>query len=429
MEEPAFWRDLQAQFLALPDVGGGRQLDAIQGDDDSNTWRLSGGPVDPVDQASLRKKFSSLAKRGGIGIGATGDQALSAWLNLLLQKSPRAYTTHLESIESTATDPRDLLVSQIQVPNNQDSVSDESRASNAIVVEPGPDGRYVVVAGHRLLADAVASGAESVSCRILESASPIEQQYGWIRNVCLASAELCTELETESLSRSILSTSNTAQSEEAPNEVRSAVGTYYDRVFRQNRDGLWEVAFAGQRRVGLKNLTGMELIRRLLANPGGLVSAKEIMVGSAADPAVRPDSRKIQDALSQGDLKVSDASKGISSPVDKGRGQLRERLQALQKARQSAREKGDETAEEKIDEEVEQIARQLREDVGYKGLTRPQGSDTEKARQAVSRRYSDAVKYLRKELPALAQHLEECIRQGAQFVYQPTPCDITWRTD
>ena len=115
MEAPAFWRDLQAQFLALPDVGGGRQLDAIQGDDDSNTWSLRGGPVDPVERASLHDRFSALAKRGGIGIGATGDQALSAWLNLLLQKSPRAYTTHLESIESTATDPRDLLVSQIQV--------------------------------------------------------------------------------------------------------------------------------------------------------------------------------------------------------------------------------------------------------------------------------------------------------------------------
>ena len=75
--------------------------------------------------------------------------------------------------------------------------ADEDRNAATVVVDRKADGRYVLIAGHRTFAAAEEDGAESALCRIRESTTHIEPWSGWIDDVCLASAELSTEFETE----------------------------------------------------------------------------------------------------------------------------------------------------------------------------------------------------------------------------------------
>lgn len=200
-------------------------------------------------------------------------------------------------------------------------------------------------------------------------------------------------------------------------------------IFRQTSDGLWEVVFEGQKRVGLKNLKGMALIRRLLAHPGIQISAFELLAasGPASVGGATPDKDQIDDAFNEGALATAAPWTGIPTLDDQAKRELKAELVALREKRQSAQERNDQAEEEAIDNEVSAIKARLKLDLRPDGRSRLMGSDVEKFRQAASRRYCTALDHLTEQLPALAEHLKQGIRPGAKFVYHPA-ADITWIT-
>jgi lambda repressor-like predicted transcriptional regulator len=86
----AFWRDLEAQFRALP---GATRLAATVCE---GQWSLCGGPSDERQSARLRKLFRSLARRAAIATGAeTHASALDSWLGLLREESPHFHAVYV----------------------------------------------------------------------------------------------------------------------------------------------------------------------------------------------------------------------------------------------------------------------------------------------------------------------------------------------
>ena len=218
-------------------------------------------------------------------------------------------------------------------------------------------------------------------------------------------------------------------SADAPQELQGDGGTSGSPatsgafVFRQASGGLWEVAFHGDRRVGLKKLKGMVLIRTLLASPGVPIDASMLVSDSGAAPTGKDQENRISNAIYEGEIATTTPWDGTPTFDDRALREIRARLKELSKERQAAQESGDEEEEARVDEEYARIERQLKLDVGLGGRTRRMGSEAEKARHAASRRYSTALAYLKKQLPDLAEHLTKCVRPGVTFVYQP-PADI-----
>jgi hypothetical protein len=80
----AFWRDLEAEFRALPDPTG--DLHAIYRD---GGWTICGGPKDNLQRERLQDLFRSFARRAAIAAGVPSrEDALDGWLNLLRTESP-----------------------------------------------------------------------------------------------------------------------------------------------------------------------------------------------------------------------------------------------------------------------------------------------------------------------------------------------------
>jgi hypothetical protein len=200
MDDPAFWRDLQAQFRSLLAFSI-TDLSALLGPGDVVV--LSGGPRDDdALRVSLETQFRALAIRGGIATGASKERALQAWLELLRQRSPWFREVTGSSVVNEFTDPLDLPVNRIDLPAEEDRVSEEDRDWPVITVDRQPNDRYIVIAGHRDFQSEVKEGVESVRGRIrTSSAERIDLESGWIDHICRASAELCTVLETEAFAR------------------------------------------------------------------------------------------------------------------------------------------------------------------------------------------------------------------------------------
>ena len=78
----AFWRDLEAQFRALPNP---IRLRAIWSDGGCEVFD---GPGDKRQRERLHALYRALATRAGIATGANRANAFDAWLNLLREESP-----------------------------------------------------------------------------------------------------------------------------------------------------------------------------------------------------------------------------------------------------------------------------------------------------------------------------------------------------
>jgi hypothetical protein len=81
-EAPSVWRQLEAEFRALPDPA--RELWAAESDARTGTWIVWGGPNDHERRESLQKRFRALAKTAAVAAHLTGrGSPVNAWLNHL----------------------------------------------------------------------------------------------------------------------------------------------------------------------------------------------------------------------------------------------------------------------------------------------------------------------------------------------------------
>ncbi len=194
-------------------------------------------------------------------------------------------------------------------------------------------------------------------------------------------------------------------------------------TFKQAADGLWEVSYGAERRVGLKNVTGMALIRALLATPGRAFHASEFVV----DGVVDVNERQVTDEFHEAGLNTTSQFGGDLTLDPQALRAYQKELRQLNQQLTEAEARSDEGESARLGNEIEAIKAQLRADVGLHGRARHVGSDVERARKAATGRYRTAIKMLRQSLPDLSDHLRQCISAGAEFVYRPDKA-ITWMT-
>jgi hypothetical protein len=92
----AFWKDLEAQFRALPDPRG--QMRALLSD---GQWEICDGPQTEAERRRLHSKFRTLARLAGINSGVPKNaNAFNGWLNLVSEESPNFHVLHGHSQEN-----------------------------------------------------------------------------------------------------------------------------------------------------------------------------------------------------------------------------------------------------------------------------------------------------------------------------------------
>jgi hypothetical protein len=179
-------------------------------------------------------------------------------------------------------------------------------------------------------------------------------------------------------------------------------------VFRRLSEG-WEVKFAEEKRVGLRDLKGMELIRRLLANPGQLFSATELLGRNVA-----PDGSFQNAGFSGDDVLDRTAIRNYE-----------QRIRELDEKIEIANDVAATTRVSDLEEEKKAIYEELKKQRRPSGRPRRLDVDKERNRKAAWKLYDRALRQLRREAPILAAHLGGHIKPGNEFLYQSEECWMT----
>lgn len=168
------------------------------------------------------------------------------------------------------------------------------------------------------------------------------------------------------------------------------------RALQLAREGeVWAVAWRGQTH-RLKDSRGLQLLARLVETPGVDVHVLEL---SSEGDAIESDAGPMLDAAARRDYQ--------------------DRLESLDDAIDEARSHADRGRLEKAEAEREFLLAELSRAVGLGGRERKVGSNTERARVAVTRRLRDAVDRIGKLAPELGTYLDRAVKTGTHCRFEP----------
>ena len=172
----------------------------------------------------------------------------------------------------------------------------------------------------------------------------------------------------------------------------------------------WTLAFGGRLR-RVRDVMGLHHIAYLLARPGEHVTVAELLAArdrpcDAADTFARPAALAL------------DAGPRLDA---RAKGAYRRRLDDLRAELADAERAHDRGREEAVRAEMEFIRHEIAAAVGLGGRDRPAGSAAERARLTVTKRIKDAVARVRRQHPALGEHLGRTVRTGFVCAYVPGP--------
>ncbi len=165
------------------------------------------------------------------------------------------------------------------------------------------------------------------------------------------------------------------------------------------REGdVWAIAF-GEQTVRVKSTKGMEILARLVAEPGREYHALDLGGGGRA---------------------VAQASTG--EVIDeKARAAYRQRIVELRQELEEAREWNDAGRTTRARAELEALEAELAGALGLGGRAREAADDAERARVNVQKRIRAAQKRIAEHHPSLAEHLDRTVRTGTYCAYEPLP--------
>ena len=183
-------------------------------------------------------------------------------------------------------------------------------------------------------------------------------------------------------------------------QTTSSVGTF-------RRDGeVWTVAYGG-RDARLRDSKGMRDLAILLARPGKVVAALDLVTSVSARPVHRAE----RGTAAEGDLgEVLDAT---------ARRAYRHRLEELDEELADADASADGERSARAAAERDALIEQLTGAYGLGGRARRTGSPAERARSTVTARISDAIRRVERVHPQLGRHLRLSVRTGTFCAYQP----------
>jgi len=175
-------------------------------------------------------------------------------------------------------------------------------------------------------------------------------------------------------------------------------------VTRDHREGpsielartgeLWTVRGFGEE-VHVKDSRGMQMIARLVEEPGSELHVLDLAGGTGADGG---DAGPVLDA--------------------KAREQYRARLVEIAALREEAESLGDRGRAERANAEIEALTGELERALGLGGRERRVGAASERARSNVQRRIAHALEQIRAASPRLGEHLAATIRTGTYCAYE-----------
>ena len=189
--------------------------------------------------------------------------------------------------------------------------------------------------------------------------------------------------------------------EDTPGAARTTEAAPERVSYSMTRTGeLWELTYrAGPVRV--RDLKGLHDIARLLERPHAEIHCLEL-VGAATV--------------------AGDAGPALD---ERARREYQARIVELQTEIDDARAANDPVRAERAETELDQYVQQLSEAFGLGGRARATGSNSERARSAVTYRIRAAVKKVAEADPELGRHLDNTIRTGTWCSYRPEG-DVQW---
>jgi hypothetical protein len=192
--------------------------------------------------------------------------------------------------------------------------------------------------------------------------------------------------------------------QELAGDGRSPAG---GQVFR--RDGtLWTLGYAG-RTVRMRDAKGLRDLAALLAAPGRLVPAAELVAAAAGEAAVPADLRLGADEVLD----------------DRARHELRARLLDLEEEIEEADRWHDQERAARATAERDALVAELAAAAGLGGRARRLGDQSERARKTVTARIRDVIGRVERLHPALGAHLRASVTTGTFCSYSP-PAPTAW---
>jgi hypothetical protein len=170
--------------------------------------------------------------------------------------------------------------------------------------------------------------------------------------------------------------------------------------FRLARDGeVWLCECEG-RSFRLRDTRGLQMLARLLSDPGNEIHVLDLMGPADADqPLDAGDSGELLD--------------------ERARRDYRARMETLRSRLEDAEALHDDAAADAAREEIERLGEELSRAFGLDGRPRRAGSVAERARVNVQRRLKHAMDRIAKECPAAGRHLDWAVRTGTFCSYRP----------
>ena len=172
----------------------------------------------------------------------------------------------------------------------------------------------------------------------------------------------------------------------------------------------WSIEFDG-RTATLRDAKGLGYLARLLSEPGRELHVLDLIGASNGD--VPAGAAQTADSV-RADL--GDAGE-ILDP--QARAEYRARLDDLKSELEEAESANDADRTSGLREEIEFLTQELSAAFGLRGRSRKAADAGERARKAVSGRINETISRLRKEHPALADHLANAVHLGTFCEYRP----------
>jgi hypothetical protein len=187
--------------------------------------------------------------------------------------------------------------------------------------------------------------------------------------------------------------------EDGPSSPQPAALPTADSFHLAREGEIWVCAF-GDKTFNLKDTKGVQLLARLVAEPGTAVHALDLTGARADDTIDLGDAGEILD--------------------DTARTQYRRRIEELRAEIDEAEGFNDPGRAARARDELEVITAELSRAFGLGGRKRRSGSAAERARVNVQRRLRDAVKRIAEQSPEAGKHLDWALKTGMYCTYDPS---------
>jgi hypothetical protein len=166
--------------------------------------------------------------------------------------------------------------------------------------------------------------------------------------------------------------------------------------------------------VRLRHSRGLELIARLLTEPGRELHALDLEQGTPG--AARTS------GTAAGDVLAVDRGAGAGPALDaQAKRAYKQRLDDLEDEIDEATLNNDPARVEKAEAEKAFLLQELQAAVGLGGRDRPTASAAERARVNVTRAIRSALSRVEEHHPGLGAHLAATVRTGGFCAYAPDP--------